>query len=444
MLQMRKTHRLSLLALILLGLTIPIILNAITMLNDSQQRSIEFNGLNSYAESKSNKLLLEKFTLVMWVYEEHHWKTGSFQVGALSGSFYSSYYYSDSNTTSGYSLFLEPDGAVAWVIGDGTDEDGLYIRSGVGFIQEKTWTMIAAEYDSASHTTLLYVDGSKLISSYPNSFITYGNVSFKIGLSVNPFNAPNSPLELYNIQIYDRLLSPIDLDTLHEREVSGTPSESGLVSRWLGSGQKSGDTLIDLSGQGNEAKIFGDVAWKENIPLKLSSELQQFLTSISITGIPIIAIFFVNGIAWFLAARRSDDSTFFSASIFLAVSCLELNFFDQNSQVLALLNILLASGVISIKGRAIIERSGRFSFLLLLARDAPTRFFGFGTLSLFLATSYSFLIGKGIPTLLVAVFYSMMFLLIITMLYFTIREKKPEGDILGDDLNKKNESPTGS
>jgi hypothetical protein len=421
---MKKILRISLLALILLGLTLPIILGAISLLKDSQQRSLEFNGLDSYAESKSSKLLPKTFTLVLWVYEEHYWKTGSFQVGAFSGSYYSSYYYPNSNTATGYAVFLEPDGGATWVIGDGTDEKGLYIRSGVGYIQEKTWTMIAGEYDSASHTTLLYINGSKLISSYPNCFIAYENVTFRIGLSVNPFSAPNSPLELYNIQIYDRLLSLIDLDDLYDREVGGKPLESSLVSRWLGAGQQSINTLTDLSGQGNEAKIFGDVAWKENIPSAISSELLQFLTSISRTGIPIIAIFFVNGIAWFLAAKRSDDSTLFSASLFLAVSCLDLNLFDQNiSQILALLNILLASAVVSIKGRTIIKQAGRFSLVLLLVRDAPTRFFGFGTFSLFIAMSYSLVIGAGISILLLDTFYGMMFLLIMTLLYFTIREK---------------------
>src|SRR5260370_30817348 len=90
---------------------------------------------------------------------------------------------------------------------------------------------------------------------------------FHIAFPLPSNDLPNTAIQVYNIQVYSRTLSPVDLDTLNKEGVNGTPMEQGLIAGWLGpSGQQLSSVLVDKSGNGNDAVIVGGRSWVADIP----------------------------------------------------------------------------------------------------------------------------------------------------------------------------------
>lgn len=408
---MNNLRRTLLLSSLLIILAIPAFNVLLSSFRQPGKYALELDGISGYAEVKSEDLLLSTVTLTFWVYEPDHWPAGDFLVGAFSS-------YSAHENMLGYAIVLMQNGGVRWTVGDGASEYGYPITSGRDLIPCEEWIFIAGEYDSKTHVSLLYCNGSKLIGSRVDCYISFENSSFLIGL---PSDFPNSPVQIYNIQVYNRRLSVIELDNLYEQGVDGKPLKDSLVCWWLGSDQPRADILNDLSGHEKDAKIKGEVQWIENIPnasiSEASESIWQFYKTWSFVG-----FFFCSGLAWFFMARKSESWLFLSATFFLFSAAFSYVCFSAPlSDILALFNILLGSMVVSLGGRIKVERSGKFSFIFLVAKDAPSRFFGFAAFSLFSVSSYIILLGESPPFSLIALMYGMLIALVISTLVSTIK-----------------------
>ncbi|MGD8505198.1 MAG: hypothetical protein PVF15_00860 [Candidatus Bathyarchaeota archaeon] len=410
---MNRLHRLLFLTSLLIVLLVPAFNVLLSSFRQPGIYTLELDGISGYAQVRSDNLLCSTITLAFWVYESNPWPTGDFIIGAFSD-------YKQYENMSGYAMILMQNGGVRWAVGDGTIEYGYPITSGSDIVRRGEWTLIVGEYDSKTHVSLLYINGSALIGGRRECNLSFDNSSFLIGHSDG---FPNYPVQVYNIQVYNRRLSVIELDNLFEQGVDGKPLDDSLVGWWLGSNQQPANVLDDLSGHGSDAEIKGEVQWIENIPHPLILEASEYISWFYETW-SLVGFFFCNGLAWLSLGRKSENWLFLSASLFLfSAAFSHVVFLEPLSLVLTFLNVLLGGLVISLGGRSKVKRASRFTFVCLIAKDAPSRFFGFVAFSLFMVSSYIVALNGSLPSPFITSMYGALIALTVSVLVSTIKER---------------------
>lgn len=410
---MNKRHRIVFLAVLVIVLVIPVINVLLSSFRQPRKHALQLDGVSGNAQVASENLLLPTMTVAFWVYETDSWPTGDFLIGAF-------FNYGAMENMTGYAMVLTQNGGVKWTVGDGETEYGYLITSGSNVVPPREWTFVVGEYDSNTHMSLLYINGSNLIGTRIECYMLLDNESFMMGSLSNA--PPNAPAQLYNVQVYNRRLSVIEVDALYEQGLDGRPVDDTIVSWWVNAEQPQANTLTDLTGKGNDAEITGDFQWVENIPssqvARISSDISAFYGTFSTVG-----FFFISGLAWFSLGRKSENWLFLSSTLFLFSAVFSfVCFVESLSIILVFFNVLVGSLVISLGGKFKIERAGRFSFFFFIAKDAPSRFFGFSTFSFFVVAVYVIMLGQTPPFSLIVLTYGSLIALIVSVLVFTLRE----------------------
>jgi hypothetical protein len=164
-------------------------------------------------------------------------------------------------TNSGYSIQVESDHALTWVIG--TESGYTLYGTGDGLIMNK-WTHLTFVYDASTSGANIYIDG------YLNESGDYGDVGHG-AIIPNPsplqLNTPassicteekgNFPGSIDDISIWNIALKDTEIRNIISNSITGT--ETGLISFWSFD-EGINTSTIDKAGN-NNGTLIGGVEW---------------------------------------------------------------------------------------------------------------------------------------------------------------------------------------
>ena len=137
----------------------------------------------------------------------------------------------------------------------------LYSEAPVTIENDNEWHHIVATYNFNSHERQIFLDGTLVGSDISSSPFLSSETEFSIGITswnlIDDFNG-----DIKNAIVWDRVLSNNEIQQYMNCSPSG--NEQGLVGYW-DFNEGSGDTVYDISGNGNDGTIYG-ATYSEDVP----------------------------------------------------------------------------------------------------------------------------------------------------------------------------------